>query len=79
LDFDKYGFDLPVKPVAWEHYVPIDLDDIAGSVARMLDREKEWPAIAEQGRAWAIAHYAPQPTAARVLADMLRHTPALRS
>jgi hypothetical protein len=75
LDFNKYGFALPVKPVAWEHYVPIDLDDIAGSVTAMLDREREWPAIAEQGRAWAIAHYAPQPTAVRVLSDMLRHQP----
>jgi hypothetical protein len=71
LDFDKYGFALPVKPVAWQHYVPIDLDNIAGSVAQMLDREKEWADIAEQGRAWAVAHYAPQPTAVRVLSAML--------
>jgi hypothetical protein len=71
LDFDKYGFALPVKPVAWQHYVPIDLDNIAGSVAQMLDREKEWETIAAQGRAWAVAHYAPQPTAVRVLSTML--------
>ena len=37
----------------------------------MLDREKEWPAIAEQGRAWAVQHYAPKPTAMRVLSAML--------
>ena len=48
----------------------IDLDDIKGSVEQLLDREKDWPAIAEQGRAWAIEHYAPQPTAARVLGIM---------
>lgn len=71
LDFDKYGFALPVKPIAWEHYVPIDLDNITASVDEMLDREKEWPAIAEQGRAWAVRHYAPKPTAMRVLSDML--------
>ncbi|MBY0510673.1 MAG: hypothetical protein K2P94_11050 [Rhodospirillaceae bacterium] len=71
LDFDKYGFALPVKPVAWRHYAPIDLDNIADSVAEMLDREKEWPDIAEEGRAWAAAHYAPQPTAVRVLSAML--------
>jgi len=76
LDFEKYGFDLPVMPTAWEHYVPIDLNDIAGSVTLAMDREKEWPAIAEQGRAWAIAHYAPKPTAMRVLSEMLAHTPA---
>jgi hypothetical protein len=79
LDFDKYGFALPEMPRAWEHYVPIDLDNIAGSVTAMLDREKEWADIAEQGRAWAVAHYAPQPTAVRVLTDMLHHIPALRS
>ena len=54
LDFAKYGFALPVKPEAWAHYAPIDLDDIKGSVEQLLDREKDWPAIAEQGRAWAI-------------------------
>jgi hypothetical protein len=73
LDFAKYGFALPVAPVAWTHYVPIDLDNIAGSVAHMLDREKEWADIAEQGRAWAIAHYAPRPTATRVLTAMLEN------
>ena len=73
LDFAKYGFALPVMPEAWAHYVPIDLDDIAGSVARILEREKDWPAIAEAGRAWAIQHYAPKPTAERVLTAMLVH------
>ena len=70
LDFAKYGFALPIKPEAWVHYAPIDLDDIKGSMEQLLDRENEWPDIAERGRAWAIAHYAPKPTAARVLAIM---------
>ena len=73
LDFAKYGFSLPVKPTAWEHYVPIDLDNIADSVTHMMDREKDWPAIAEAGRAWAVTHYAPRPTAARVLSAMMDH------
>lgn len=76
LDFDKYGFALPIKPVAWKHYVPIDLDNIAASVDRLFDCEKDWPAIAEQGRAWAVEHYAPRPTAARVLSAMLEHSRA---
>ncbi len=71
LDFDKYGFALPVKPEAWVHYAPIDLDDIAGSVEALLAREKDWPAIAAAGRAWALEHYAPAPTATRVLTAML--------
>lgn len=71
LDFDKYGFALPVKPEAWVHYAPIDLGDIAGSVDALLAREKDWPAIAAAGRAWALEHYAPAPTAIRVLAAMM--------
>ena len=71
LDFEKYGFQLPHMPVAWEHYVPIDLDDIAGSVEQLMDRAKEWPEIAERGRAWAINHYAPKPVTEYVLRTML--------
>lgn len=73
LDFDKYGFALPEMPEAWKHYAPVDLDDIKGSAERIMDCEKDWPAIAEAGRAWAIDHYAPRPTAARVLTAMLAH------
>ncbi len=79
LDFEKYGFALPVKPEAWKHYAPIDLDDIVGSVTQLLDRENDWPAIAEAGRAWAVEHYAPKPTAIRVLSDMLAHNPAAKA
>jgi hypothetical protein len=71
LDFDKYGFDLAVMPQPWVHYAPIDLDDLKGSVAALLDHEKHWPEIAEAGRAWAIEHYAPKPTALRVLRQMV--------
>ncbi len=71
LDFEKYGFHLPQMPVAWEHYVPIDLDDLAGSAEHLLDRAKEWPDIAERGRAWAIKHYAPKPVAEHVLRTMV--------
>jgi hypothetical protein len=74
LNFEKYGFALPEMPIAWEHYAPIDLGDIAGSVTEIMDREKEWSEIAAKGRAWAIAHYAPKPTAARTLSEMLAHT-----
>lgn len=71
LNFDKYGFRLPVMPKPWIHYAPIDLDDIKGSVTALMDHEAQWPAIAEAGRAWAIEHYAPKPTALRVLRQML--------
>jgi hypothetical protein len=74
LDFEKYGFALPVMPKAWEHYVPIDLDDIAGSADALMDRAGEWEDIAERGRAFALEHYAPAPTAQYVLGAALAHT-----
>jgi hypothetical protein len=74
LDFEKYGFALPVMPKAWEHYVPIDLDDIAGSAQALMDRSSEWEDIAERGRAFALNHYAPAPTAQYVLNTALSHT-----
>ncbi len=70
LDFDKYGFALPVMPKAWEHYVPLDLDNLKGSVEAIMDRAKEWEGIAESGRAWAVEHYAPAPTARYVLSTL---------
>ena len=60
-----------MRPVAWEHYAPIDLDNLTGSVEALMKRRAEWPGIAERGRAWAITHYAPKPTMARVLTAML--------
>ena len=74
LDFEKYGFALPVMPKAWEHYVPIDLDDIKGSAEALLDRAGEWEDIAARGRAFALEHYAPAPTAHYMLATALAHT-----
>lgn len=71
LDFEKYGFSLPAMPKAWEHYAPIDLDDLTGSVAALMDRAKDWEDIAERGRAWAVEHYAPAPTARYVLSAAL--------
>ena len=75
LDFEKYGFALPHLPEPWVHYAPLDLDNIAGSVEQLMDRRNDWESIAEQGRAWAIGHYAPKPSAIDVLSIMLDHAP----
>jgi hypothetical protein len=68
LDFEAHGFVLPVMPIAWRHYVPLDFANLKTSVAELLDRRAEWAAIAEAGRAWALAHYTPRPTAERFAA-----------
>ena len=67
VDLAKYGFELPVMPKNWQHYVGIDLDNIAESVARIADQPELMAEISAAGRAWAIANYAPKPTALRFL------------
>ena len=67
VDFAKYGFKLPVMPKNWTHYVGIDLDNIAESVTRIADQPELLAEISTAGRAWAIEHYAPKPTALRFL------------
>ncbi len=68
LNFETYGFALPEMPVPWKHYVPIDLADLRGSVEQLMDRKAEWETIAREGRAWALEHYSPVPTARRFAA-----------
>ncbi len=67
VDFEKYGFELPVMPENWRHYVGIDLDNIAESIARITEQPELLERIAAKGRAWAIENYAPKPTAIRFL------------
>jgi hypothetical protein len=67
LDFERYGFHLPVMPRAWEHYVPIDLADPKGTVDRLMAERPRWAAIAASGRTWARTHYGPEAVARRFL------------
>jgi hypothetical protein len=67
LDFEKYGFLLPEMPVAWEHYIPIDMADPVGSVNRFMDSRSRWAEIAHGGREWALNHYSPMACALRLL------------
>lgn len=68
LDFDKYGFKLPVMPEAWQHYVPIDLADPAGTAEALMTRRNELADIAHAGMIWARLHYGPEGVARRLLA-----------
>jgi len=67
VDFEKYGFELPVMPINWKHYIGIDLDNIPEEIARITEQPELLAQISAQGRAWAIEHYAPKPTALRFL------------
>ena len=76
VDFDKYGFKLPVMPENWKHYVGIDLDNIAESVARIAAQPELLSSISAAGRDWAIKHYTPKPTAIRFLETVSDFQPA---
>ncbi|MEL6909105.1 MAG: glycosyltransferase family 1 protein [Cyanobacteria bacterium J06648_1] len=76
VDFEKYGFELPVMPENWKHYVGIDLDNIAESIARIAAQPELLKSISATGRDWAIKHYAPQPTAIRFLETVSDFQPA---
>jgi hypothetical protein len=72
LDFDKYGFVLPVMPENWKHYIGIDLDDLDGSIKRIAENLERQPEISAEGQFWAIEHYSPVAVARRFLETILR-------
>lgn len=74
LDFDKYGFMLPVMPENWKHYIGLDLSDIRRDVERMHDERDRLPEIAEAGRCWAIEHYSPVAVSRRFIAELCRYS-----
>ena len=67
LDFDQYGFCLPIKPVNWEHYVGIDLANPKETAEKILDQPELMEKISVQGRQWALENYASIPVACRFL------------
>ena len=67
VDFEKYGFELPVMPENWRHYIGIDLDNIPESIARITEQPELLERISAEGRLWAINNYAPKATALRFL------------
>lgn len=67
LDFEKYGFVLPVMPENGKHYIGIDLDDIDGSIDTIAANLERLPEISAAGSLWAVEHYAPVAVARRFL------------
>lgn len=76
VDFEKYGFVLPVMPENWKHYIGIDLDNVDSAIARITEQPELMAQISAEGRAWAIEHYAPKPTALRFLEIVSDFKPA---
>ncbi|MEM9510971.1 MAG: glycosyltransferase family 1 protein [Cyanobacteria bacterium P01_E01_bin.35] len=70
VDFEKYGFELPVMPENWRHYIGIDLDNMSESIERIIEQPELLEHISREGRAWAIENYAPKATALRFLSTV---------
>ena len=67
LDFEKYGFMLPVMPENWKHYIGVDLDNPQKAIQKISNEPEILEKIAVEGRRWVIEHYSPLPTAQRFL------------
>jgi hypothetical protein len=74
LDFEKYGFNLPIMPTNWEHYIGLNLEDIKGDIERLMDERDRLPEIAISGRTWALEHYSPVAVAKRFLSFLEEYT-----
>jgi hypothetical protein len=73
LDFEKYGFILPVMPVNGVHYIGIDLENIQATVKLLTGPRERLIEIGEQGKQWAITHYSPLAVAKRFLNHICMH------
>lgn len=77
LDFEKYGFKLPVMPTNWEHYIGLNLEDVKSDVERLMDEYDRLPSIAMNGRLWALENYSPIAVAKRFLVFLDEYTQLL--
>lgn len=67
VDFKKYGLELPVNPVNWQHYIGVDLNRVDDTLERLARDPTQLAEISDRGQQWAFEHYAPLPTAQRFL------------
>jgi hypothetical protein len=67
LDLEQYGALLPVMPENKTHYLGLDLDDPSIVIDLVCEAPERLVEIGRAGREWALANYAPLPTARRFL------------
>lgn len=74
LDFEQYGFVLPVLPTPWLHYIPIDLLNVSSCFERLEDLLRSPELLSHMAiatREWANEHYHPSVFFQRVIRDMI--------
>lgn len=67
LCFEKWGFKLPINPVAFEHYLPIGFNKKAFKCSIEKLDKTQIDRIARKGREWSLGNYSPTSTAKRFL------------
>ena len=70
VDFERYGLKLPAQPRPFEHYLPIDFDDLATSVRKIKEVLPRLHEIAQNGGAWSLREYAPSVVTDRLLGKL---------
>ncbi len=68
VDLERYGVEIPVMPVNWEHYIGIDFDRVDDAIGRLESDPNLLGRVAAAGRQWALEHYSPSAMAERMLA-----------
>ena len=67
MDFGRFGMRLPVGPEHGRHYLGLGTPAVMAATLDALRDADRLAEIGAAGRAWAIEHYAPAPTARRLL------------
>jgi len=67
FDMEQSGWQLPVMPENWKHYIGIDLRRPHKSVERISCEPELLERVARDGRQWALENYSPQRAAQRLL------------
>lgn len=70
VDFQHYGLHMPAQPQPFEHYLPVNFDDLMSSVRRIKQAMPRLPEIAERGRDWALREYSPAAATRRLLEQL---------
>lgn len=67
LDFDQYGFELPVTPSNNKHYIGFDLNKPEEGIERLVNNRDSLVEIARTGSEWVRNNYSPRAQAQRFL------------
>lgn len=67
FDMHQAGWELPVMPENWKHYIGVDLVRPQKTIERIHDDPDLLERVATEGQKWALEHYSPRKMAERLL------------